>query len=107
MKSVLNILKLFFLDWVILVVMYTIGSVVVGFDPQGYVNIVVILSSISPSSMMADLITYIFIDTSVIIFISYLINNYFIKIPRKLFIISQILFIFSIPCVIALVNHLL
>ena len=98
MRKLLCVLKLFFLNWFITVTMYGIGSLIIKFDPRGYRDLVAQLSSISLSPMIVDMLIYLFISFSIVVLISYSLNKFFFKVSTKLFIISQALFILSIPC---------
>ena len=85
MRDALKVLKLFFLDWFILIFMYILGSIIIKFDPQGNLDFVSRMGSIWPSSLLADLVTYLFISLLTVISISYLLNRRFLKISLTKF----------------------
>ena len=106
MIKVKEILKTFFLDWLVTIVMYVVGLLISGFGKEEYADIVRYVSNLStsPSGMspLVDTLTYLFISLCFVILISYLINKSYLKIATKNFVISQFLYLLSVAIAIAL-----
>ena len=99
-----NILKLFFLDWLVTLVMYLVGYIFSGIENIEKANIVFYLSNLSSSpkgpSLLLDVFTYLFASMAFVVLISFLINKSYIKYTRKTFILSQILYLMSVIIVV-------
>jgi len=99
-----NILKIFFLDWIITVVMYLVGLLITGIKDLKSVDIVFYLSNVSSSptgtSPLLNVLTYLMASFGFVILISFLVNKSSLKIPMKEFIISQFVYIFSTVLII-------
>jgi len=99
-----DIIKLFFLDWLVTLVMYLVGYVFSGIGNLEKADIVFYISNISSSpkgpSALIDVFTYLFVSIAFVILISFLINKSYIKYPIKSFVLSQVLYLISVTVVI-------
>jgi hypothetical protein len=104
MVKIKNILKIFFLDWVVTIVMYVAGYIFSGLDKEGIADITRYFSNLESSplepSSHANVLIYLFASLSFVILISYLINKGYMKISLKEFLISQVAYILSVVLVI-------
>ena len=104
MVKIKNILKIFFLDWIVTAVMYITGYIFSGLDKEGIADITTYLSNLESSPLKppshTNVLVYLFASLSFVILISYLINKGYMKISLKEFLISQIAYIVSIVLVI-------
>ncbi len=99
-----DILKLFFLDWIVTAVMYLVGLIFSGIGDPEKVDIAFYISNISSSptgtSPLLDVFTYFLTSVAFVILISFLVNKSYIKYPKKTFILSQILYLMSVIIVV-------
>lgn len=99
-----NILKLFFLDWVVTAVMYLVGLIFSGVGDSEKADIAFYISNISSAptgtSPLLDVFTYLLTSMAFVVLISFLINKSYIKYPKKTFILSQILYLISVVLVV-------
>jgi hypothetical protein len=104
MVKIKNILKVFFLDWIVTAVMYVTGYIFSGLDKDGVADITRYFSNLESSPLEASshtsILVYLFASISFVILISYLINKGYIKVSLKEFLISQIAYLISVVLVI-------
>jgi hypothetical protein len=100
MVKIKNILKVFFLDWIVTAVMYVTGYIFSGLDKEGVADITTYFSNLESSplepSSHTSVLVYLFASLSFVVLISYLINKGYVKVSLGEFLISQILYIASV-----------
>ena len=103
-KPLINILKLFFLDWVVTGAMYLVGLFFSGMDNLEKADVIFYISNLSSSptgtSPLLDVFTYLFASIAFVVLISFLINKSYIKYPKKTFILSQLFYLISVVIVV-------
>lgn len=106
--NIKNILKLFFLDWLVTLSMYIVGFLLTGIGDfkSADINFYISNFSTSPTGVapLVTVFTYLLTSILFVVLISFLINKSYIKYSKKTFILAQILYlatvfivIFSIP----------
>lgn len=102
--TIKNILKLFFLDWIVTVVMYLVGYIFSGIGNLEKADIIFYISNISSSpkgpSALINVFTYLFVSIAFVVLISFLINKSYTKYSKKTFIMAQILYLVSVFIVV-------
>lgn len=103
MKNI-EIIKLFFLDWFVTLLMYLVGFLLTGMGDFKSADINFYISNFSTSpagtAPLVTVFTYLLTSILFVIFISFLINKSYIKYSIKTFIIAQVFYLISVILII-------
>lgn len=103
MKNI-EILKLFFLDWLVTLSMYLVGFLLTGMGDfkSADINFYISNFSTSPTGIepLVAVFTYLLTSILFVILISFLINKSYIKYSKKTFILAQVMYLVSVFIVV-------
>lgn len=103
MKNI-EIIKLFFLDWFVTLLMYIVGFLITGIGDfkSADINFYISNFSTSPTGLtpLVDVFTYLLTSILFVILISFLINKSYIKYSKKTFILAQVMYLVSVFIVV-------